>query len=263
MTLRDGLKIETLLLRPSASRWTACLSSQVGCAFGCSFCATGLMGFSRDLRPEEITDQLLFWRRWLALKGIMGPQNVVYMGMGEPLAAYESVAESLRRLMDPRDFAMGPSRICVSTVGIAPEFDRFCAQFPKVRIALSLHAAEDSLRARLVPSGRAYPLERLAESLGKQVGSGRKIFLEYVLLRGENDRPRDAESLIRYLRGIGAPELLHVNLIPYNPTASAHRPTSEPHARAFQDALRRGGLRATLRRTLGQDIAGACGQLLA
>ena len=265
LSLADGKIIETVLLRPSPSRWTTCISCQVGCALGCGFCATGLMGLSRDLTCEEITDQVLFWRLYLRREGLEGRlDNVVYMGMGEPFACYETVSESLKALMDQKRFAIGARHIAVSTVGLAPQIERFGRDFPQVNLALSLHAADDELRTRLVPANKAYPLERLAKALREYLsGTSRKVFLEYVLLSGENDRPQDANRLIDYVKSIGPLELLHVNLILFNQTDTPHDAATEQGAREFQRRLRSAGLRATVRQNLGRDIRGACGQLIA
>ncbi|MDE1975637.1 MAG: 23S rRNA (adenine(2503)-C(2))-methyltransferase RlmN [Elusimicrobia bacterium] len=268
LRLRDGLKIETVLLRPSPRRWTVCISSQAGCAVACTFCATGLMGLSRNLSAEEISDQVLFWKQFTRREKIAGggtgPDNVVYMGMGEPFANYEPVARSLRALMDQAQFGLGARHISVSTSGIAPKIERFAEDFPQVNLALSLHAAEDELRTRLVPMNKAYPLESLAASLRVYLErTGRKVFVEYVLLRGENDSAQDARSLAAYLRSVGSLERLHVNLIAFNQTDTPHQAPPEAEARRFQALLRRCGIPTTLRRNLGQDIDGACGQLLA
>lgn len=264
LALAGGSLVETVLLRPSPRRWTACISCQVGCAIGCTFCATGLMGLKGNLTPEQIADQVLFWRQYMRREGLAGRlDNVVYMGMGEPFAAYESVAQSLKLLMDPRQFGMGARHISVSTSGLAPQIERFAKDFPQVNLALSLHAADDKLRSRLVPVNKAYPLPRLAAALKNYLSAtSRKVFLEYVLLRGENDGLADAEKLIRYVKSIGPPERLHVNLIVFNETRTRHRAAPEEEARGFQKRLREGGLRVTLRQNLGRDIEGACGQLI-
>ncbi|MDD5657676.1 MAG: 23S rRNA (adenine(2503)-C(2))-methyltransferase RlmN [Elusimicrobia bacterium] len=263
LELADGLAVESVLLKPSPRRWTACVSTQVGCAFGCVFCATGAGGFSRDLTAEEITDQVLFWRQHMRREGLEGRlDNVVYMGMGEPLANYDHVAQSLRRLMDQRQHAIGARHISVSTVGIPEGMERFGEDFPQVNMAVSLHAAQDELRSRLVPANRAYPLAAVARALDKYLGrSRRKILLEYALLSGVNDRDEDARSLIEFVRGLGRVELFHVNLILYNETGTAFRATTEAEARRFQERLLAAGLKATLRQGLGADIRGACGQL--
>ena len=268
LKLSDGLKIETVLLRPSPRRWTVCISSQAGCAVACTFCATGLMGLSRNLTAEEISDQVLFWKQYMRREniedGAAGPDNVVYMGMGEPFANYEATAKSLETLMDQTQFGIGARHISVSTSGIAPKIERFAEDFPQVNLALSLHAAQDALRTRLVPMNKAYPLKSLAASLRVYLQrTGRKVFVEYVLLRGENDRPEDARDLVAYLRSVGPLERLHVNLIAFNQTDTPHQAPAETEARRFQSLLRRERVPATLRQNLGQDIDGACGQLLA
>lgn len=264
LSLADAKDIETVLLRPSLRRWTVCLSTQVGCAVGCTFCATGLMGLKRSLSAEEITDQVLFWRRFMLREGLPGQvDNVVYMGMGEPFAAYESVAESLRILMDQKQFGLGARRISVSTAGLAPKIERFASDFPQVNLALSLHAANDALRDNLVPLNKTYSLSHLAASLKTYLSlTRRKVFLEYVLLLGENDSPENAAELAAYVKSIGEPALLHVNLIAYNPTATSHRSVSEEQAREFQARLLAAGLKSTVRQNLGRDIDGACGQLI-
>jgi 23S rRNA (adenine(2503)-C(2))-methyltransferase len=263
LALCDGRVVETVLLRPSPRRWTACVSTQVGCAFGCSFCATGRMGFVRDLTAEEISDQVLFWRQDMRRAGLEGRlDNVVYMGMGEPLANYGAVAASLRSLLDPRQHGVGARHVSVSTVGIPDGIERFGADFPQVNLAVSLHAAEDGLRSRLVPANKAFPLAELARALERYLGSSRrKVMLEYALLAGVNDREGDADALIAYVRRLGRSELFHVNLILYNPTEGPWQPTSEAEARKFQDRLLAAGLKVTLRQSLGSDIQGACGQL--
>lgn len=264
LDLRDGKTLETVLLRPSPTRWTTCISSQVGCAVGCTFCATGLMGLDRTLAPEEIADQVLFWRQYMKRKGLEGRlDNVVYMGMGEPFACYDEVAESLKILMDQKRLAIGARHISVSTSGIAPKIVQFGKDFPQVNLALSLHAATDELRTRLVPMNKAYPLAKLGEALKAYVAeTNRKIFFEYVLLKGENDRAQDAEALVKWLKTLGPSALMHVNLIVFNQTDTPHTPTDESDARRFQERVMAGGFKATVRQNLGRDIDGACGQLV-
>lgn len=264
LDLKDGRVVETVLLRPSESRWTTCISSQVGCAVACTFCATGLMGLTRSLTPEEITDQVLFWRQYMAKKNLPGRlDNVVYMGMGEPFACYDQVAASLKTLIDQKQFGIGSRHISVSTSGVAPKIVQFGKDFPQVNLAISLHAATDPLRTRLVPMNKAYDLAKLAESLKEYIGSSnRKIFFEYVLLKGENDRPEDADALIKWLATVGPKELLHINLIVFNQTDTPHQPTDENDAREFQKRLLAGGYKSTVRQNLGRDIDGACGQLV-
>ncbi len=264
LDLADGRVVETVLLRPSSTRWTTCISSQVGCAVACTFCATGLMGLTRSLTPEEITDQVLFWRQYMVKKALPGRlDNVVYMGMGEPFACYDQVSISLKRLIDQKQFGIGARHISVSTSGVAPKIALFGRDFPQVNLAISLHAATDELRAHLVPMNKAFNLAALAQSLRDYIQSAnRKIFFEYVLLKGENDRPEDADALVRWLGGVGPKELLHVNLIVFNQTNTPHQPTDENDARVFQQRLLAGGYKSTVRQNLGRDIDGACGQLV-
>ena len=264
LALRDGAAIETVLLNPKPGLWSACISSQAGCALKCSFCATGLMGLKRNLSAEEITDQILFWLRYIRSEapGIR-LSNVVYMGMGEPFLNPEALAESLRALTDPELFAFGDRHISVSTAGIAPAIETFALEFPQVNLALSLHAANDALRDKLVPVNKAYPLARLAQSLKTYLSrTGRKVFIEYVLLEGENDGPRHAAELAAFLKSVGPAQRLHVNLIVFNPTSTPHRPSLKAQAGRFKNWLQERGVSVTIRKNVGQDIDAACGQLI-
>jgi 23S rRNA (adenine2503-C2)-methyltransferase len=191
LDLPDGKTLETVLLRPSATRWTTCISSQVGCAVACTFCATGLMGLSRNLTPEEITDQVLFWRQYMKKNKLEGRlDNVVYMGMGEPFACYEQVSASLKDLIDQKRFAIGARHISVSTSGIAPKIVAFGRDFPQVNLALSLHSATDELRSRLVPMNKAFDLAKLGDALKTYLSeTNRKVFYR-VRAAQRRERPR-------------------------------------------------------------------------
>ena len=263
--LSDGLAVESVLLKPKPGpSWSACISCQVGCAVGCSFCATGLMGKKRDLSVEEIVDQVLFWSQYMRRERVEGRlTNVVYMGMGEPFHCYDNVAASLRVLTDPARLGLAQRHVAVSTSGLAPGIERFADDFPQAALALSLHAADDALRTKLVPVNKAYPLARLTKSLRAYLRkTNRRVFLEYVLLAGENDQREHAAKLAAFVRGVGSPHLLHVNLIVWNPTRTAHAPTAAAQARAFRGWLEEAGVSVTIRKNLGQDIEGACGQLI-
>jgi len=264
LKLRDGLRVETVLMSPKPGHWTACISSQVGCALACGFCATGLMGLLRNLTAEEIADQVLFWRQYIrAQKLPVKLSNIVYMGMGEPFQNLDAVSESIRALIDPGLFGLGQRHIAVSTVGLAPGIEEFGRRFGQVHLALSLHAANDALRTKLVPVNKAYPLARLREALQAYFKlSNQKVFIEYILLLGENDGQGHARELAAYLKSVGHTERLHVNLIVFNPTDTPHAPSRREAARQFRDALARAGINATIRKNLGQDIEGACGQLI-
>jgi 23S rRNA (adenine(2503)-C(2))-methyltransferase len=261
----DGKLAETVLLRPKPTgSWSTCVSSQVGCAMGCTFCATGIMGLRRHLTAEEIADQVLFWRQYIRSKKLGSTlTNVVYMGMGEPLNNLTNVSSSLKILLDPERLALSARHVSVSTVGLVPGIEKFIDAFPQVNLALSLHAANDRLRSHLVPVNKSYPLKALAETLREVLAkTRRKVFVEYVLLAGENDKKDHAQELIRWMHRCGRPDLLHINLIVWNPTDTPHRMTPTEQARKFRDWLRERGAHVTIRKNLGTDIQGACGQLI-
>ena len=265
LKLGDGHRVESVLLKPvPGDAWTTCISCQVGCAMACTFCATGLMGLKRSLTPEEVWDQVLFWKQYLAAGRALGRlTNVVYMGMGEPFHCYDTVAASLRVLLDPGLFGLSARHISVSTVGLVPGMERFAVEFPNVNLALSLHAASDALRRRIVPVNKSFPLAALSAALkGALAKTGRKLFLEYVLLAGENDGPDEARDLARFIQATGRPDLLHVNLIAWNPTDTPHSATPAGRAREFRGWLQERGVSVTIRKNLGTDISGACGQLV-
>lgn len=254
--LHDGETVECVLIR-DVDRVTLCVSSQVGCALQCSFCATGLAGFTRNLSAGEIVVQAL-----LLLKGEdMGGRNpnIVYMGMGEPFRNYDNVIASIRLLMHPDGLAIGARKITVSTAGEVKAIEQFALEPWQVRLSVSLHAANDELRSKLVPLNRRYPLAKLKESLLRyQAISGRQVTFEWTLLDGVNDSIRDAEELLRFARGLQA----SVNLIPWNPVTEIPYATS-PRGRceAFAEYVTSRGMKATLRREKGRDIEAACGQL--
>lgn len=276
LELEDGRVIETVLLNMKEESWSVCVSSQAGCAMRCSFCATGAAGFFRNLTSEEIWGQVLFWRRFnlenskrLNLQNFR-ISNVVYMGMGEPFNNIENVFESLRVLTDQKMMGIGQRNISVSTCGIVPGIEEFSKEFPQVNLAISLHAATDELREKMMPVNKSYNLEALAEGLKKYFeNSNRQVFIEYILLKDVNDKEDNAEDLVKYLSGIGSRHLLHVNLIVFNPPrrtfsqapGSILRPSSRGQAEQFKNFLIRNGFDATIRKSLGQDIEGACGQL--
>jgi 23S rRNA (adenine2503-C2)-methyltransferase len=263
--LDDGRLIESVLMRYPARgqrRWraTVCISSQAGCAVGCPFCATGELGFMRDLEVSEIVDQVRFWRRRLAAEG-RRLTNVVFMGMGEPLLNADRVLAAAEALSDPRRFGLGARHITISTSGVVPEMQRLAATRPQYTLAVSLHAARAELRDVLVPLNRRYPVDEVvqaADAYSRQ--TGRRVSYEYVMIDSVNDTPRDAAELARLLDG----RLAHVNLIPMN--AVAHTPwqaSSPARIARFAQALRLAGVRTTVRANRGFEIGAACGQLAA
>lgn len=266
LALYDGEKIEAVLMQPKpGGHWSVCVSSQVGCALACNFCATGLMGFKRNLSAEEICDQLLFWVQFLKkLNPKARISNVVFMGMGEPMLNFDAVKEAIAWMTDHSMFNIGHRSIAVSTAGVAPGMDRFADELKQVHLALSLHAANEELRSRLVPINKAYPLDNLIKTLKRYFEkNNRKVFLEYVLLEGENDQPEHALELVKFIRKVGHEHLLHVNLITWNPTDTPHRSPERSAAAEFKKLLvEKYGIFTTIRKNLGREIDGACGQLI-
>ncbi|HUG48312.1 MAG TPA: 23S rRNA (adenine(2503)-C(2))-methyltransferase RlmN [Candidatus Limnocylindria bacterium] len=263
--LDDGRTIESVLMRypargPRRQRATVCISSQAGCAVGCPFCATGELGFWRDLSTAEILDQVRFWRRRLAGEG-RRLTNVVFMGMGEPLLNVELVLEAAGALTDARRFGLGARHLTISTSGVLPGLERLIELRPQYTLAVSLHAARPALRDVLVPLNKRYPVSMIVAAAGRYARqTGRRVTYEYVMIEGINDTPDDARELARLLDGQPA----HVNLIPMNPVAhTPWQPSPPARIEAFAGLLRAAGLRTTVRRNRGLEIGAACGQLAA
>lgn len=256
LQLPDGEAVEAVLIR-DGERLTVCLSSQVGCPLQCAFCATGLAGFTRNLSPGEIVEQALHLLVGEDLEG--RTPNIVFMGMGEPFRNYDAVMSAIRLLMEADGLGIGARKITLSTAGEAKAIERFAWEGLQVRLSVSLHAANDALRDRLVPLNRRYPLDRLREAIETYTHeSGRQITFEWTLLEGVNDEPHHARELLEYAGGLKA----FVNLIPWNPVPGMpFQPSTKQRAQAFRDVLVEGGVKATLRAEKGQDIDAACGQL--
>jgi 23S rRNA (adenine2503-C2)-methyltransferase len=256
-TLHDGRQVESVLMH-YPGRSTVCISSQAGCAMGCGFCATGQAGFDRHLSAGEIVEQVVRARAAAAASG-RRLSNVVFMGMGEPMANYDAVWTSVRRLHD--DLGLSARHLTISTVGIIPGIRRLAREDLPVNLAVSLHAANDGLRDELVPINRRYPLAALAEACTEYLeAKGRRLSFEWALIHGVNDRPSDAAELARFAQPLGA----HVNLIPLNPTPGYPvRGTPRAGVVAFRDRLVDLGTNATVRQNRGTSIDAACGQLRA
>ncbi len=265
----DGTLLESVLMR-YPDRATLCISSQAGCGMACPFCATGQAGLTRNLSTAEIVDQV---RSAAAVMrdGLMpgGPgrlSNIVFMGMGEPLANYKRVLAAVRRITDPAPNGLGISQrsVTVSTVGLAPAIRRLADEKMQVRLAVSLHTPDDELRDTLVPVNNRWPVDEVLEAARYYADStGRRVSIEYALIRDVNDQPWRADLLAKRLRKhLG--QLVHVNLIPLNPTPGSKWDASpKPVEREFVRRVNEGGVACTVRDTRGQEIAAACGQLAA
>ncbi|MCX8065421.1 MAG: 23S rRNA (adenine(2503)-C(2))-methyltransferase RlmN [Candidatus Hydrogenedentes bacterium] len=253
---RDGQFVECVVIT-HRNRVTFCISTQVGCPLGCAFCATGKVGFKRNLNAGEIVEQVLHLLSFVDL-GKKNP-NIVYMGMGEPFWNYDEVTRSIKLLMHQLGVNIGARRITVSTAGDVKGIMKFADEDWQVRLSVSLHSADDNLRSRLVPLNRKYPLNKLAEALHYyQEKTNRMFTFEYVLLSGVNDSLEDADALLQYAKQFKC----NVNIIPWNPVAGLNfQPPSKEACEKFQNYLTQGGLNATMRREHGQDIEAACGQL--
>jgi 23S rRNA (adenine2503-C2)-methyltransferase len=263
--LDDARTIESVLMRypargPRRERATLCISSQAGCAVGCPFCATGELGFWRDLETAEIVDQARFWRRRLA-QDARRVTNIVFMGMGEPFLNTDRVLAAASLLSDPRAFGLGARHITISTSGVIPGIERLTALRPQYTLAVSLHAARPSLRDLLVPLNRRYPVHEVVRAATEYADlTGRRVTYEIVMIDGINDTAHDARAAADLLKG----RLAHVNLIPMNPVAhTPWQPSAPERIEAFATTLRDVGIHTTVRRNRGIDIGAACGQLAA
>ncbi len=252
--LGDGHCVESVLMRYHHGN-TVCISSEVGCAMGCAFCASTKGGLVRRLRPSEMLDQVLF----TGLDSGAPVSNVVLMGIGEPLDNYDNVRRFLALVNDPEGMNIGMRHISLSTCGLVPGIDRLAEEDLQLTLSVSLHAPDDALRSSLMPVNRRYPIDELLAACKRYFEkTGRRISFEYAMIDGRNDTPEMAQLLIRRLRGLPA----HVNLIPLNRIEeSPLQPSTRQAVAAFQKALDDAGITATVRRTLGSDIDASCGQL--
>ncbi|HMP73119.1 MAG TPA: 23S rRNA (adenine(2503)-C(2))-methyltransferase RlmN [Kiritimatiellia bacterium] len=254
----DGHPFEAVILRVASGRTSLCISSQAGCAANCAFCATGKLGLARDLTPAEILGQVIAAKRILHQEGRL-LRNVVFMGMGEPFHNEKNVYAAIDLLRDVRGFYLSDRHIMVSTVGMVAAIARFQQRYPAVRLALSLHSARQDLRRQLMPAAKSQTLDKLRGVL-PPAHAPYPMMIEVLLLEGVNDSDSDIDALIDYLRGVNA----HINLIQFNPfPGTEFRPVHRTVRERTAAILRRAGFKVTLRRSLGDDIAAACGQLAA
>lgn len=270
--LSDGRQIEAVLMRydPSAgpgeapeafqgrSRRTLCISTQVGCAMGCTFCATGQMGFSRHLTSGEIVAQVMYYARALRERG-ESVTNIVLMGMGEPLHNYDNTMSAIDRLNDPHGYHFGARRFTLSTSGLVPGIRRFAKEKRQVNLAVSLHAVEDAPRSAMMPVNKRYPIAELMSACREYIAAtNRRITFEWALIHGVNDTPEVARRLAVLLQGM----LCHVNAIPLNPTTGyAGKAATRERAEAFKQVLEQNGIPCAIRLRRGIDIQAGCGQL--
>jgi 23S rRNA (adenine2503-C2)-methyltransferase len=273
LELADGRLIETVLMlypgtEESRARATVCVSTQAGCAYGCTFCATGQMGFDRHLTSGEIVAQVLFFARelhrqpWIAPDGqaIDRVTNLVFMGMGEPMHNYDHTLQAVRILNMPDGLRLGARSMTISTVGLAPGIRRLAEEPLQVNLAISLHAPNNEMRLRTMPVTKKYPIEDVLAAVGDYIAkTNRQVTFEYVLLAGVNDQLEHARELGRLLSPLK--QLCHVNLIPVNKTAAPYHVPTGQAIRAFRDLLLAAGVSNTVRAERGDDIAAACGQL--
>jgi 23S rRNA (adenine2503-C2)-methyltransferase len=256
-SLPDQRAIEAVLMKYDERR-TLCISTQAGCAMGCVFCATGQMGFKRNLTSGEIVEQVLYYARLLKTEGER-VTNIVVMGMGEPFHNYDATMAAINRLNDPQGMMLGERRFTISTVGLVPMIKKFSAEKRQINLAISLHAANDTLRSQLLPVNRKYPIADLLSACREYIEeTKRRLTFEYALIYDVNDSVEDAHALARLLHGM----MCHVNIIPLNPTHRyAGQATTRQRADAFRNVLVEAGIPCTIRLRRGIDIEAGCGQL--
>lgn len=257
LTLTDGSLIETVLMRHEGGRNTVCVSSQVGCPMGCVFCATGTMGLTRNLTADEIVSQVLFFQRYLKKEG-RHVHGIVFMGMGEPFLNYDNVLSAIRTMHDPNGFNIGARHFSISTSGVLQGIKKMSEEDLDINLAISLHASNDEVRKSLMPIARGYTIQELLDTVDAYIAKkGRKVMFEHLMIQGVND----SEDQARELAALMKKKLYVVNLISYNDTG-VFTATSNAGMARFKDILEKAGVEVTVRYRFGQDINGACGQLV-
>lgn len=263
-SLQDNKQFESVLMQHNDGRNTVCVSSQIGCSLACKFCATGSIGFMRNLTFQEIVDQVLYFSRKLNQKD-KNVTNIVYMGMGEPFLNPQNVSKSIKILTDPDQFEFGSRRITISTVGIIPAMKKFFSKFPQINLAISLHAATQSKRKQIMPKAAVIQtVSELAKYINSHIkATHRRISLEYIMLNNINDTKSDIDAIDKFFKQINnsAKKLIHINLIAYNDTGSIFTSSSPTKINNFQNNLRKLGINSTIRISMGKDLNAACGML--
>jgi 23S rRNA (adenine2503-C2)-methyltransferase len=257
ITLDDGLLIESVLMRHKDGRNTVCVSSQVGCPLGCGFCATGAMGFKRNLTPMEIAEQVLFFARYLK-RGGKKVTNVTFMGMGDPFLNFDNVIKAVYIINSKEKLNIGARNISISTAGIIEGIEKFTKEGLQVNLAISLHAPNDELRSRLMPINKKYNIEKVLEAVNKYIKkTNRQVMFEYLLIKDVNDTDYCATELAKIMKH----PLYYVNLILYNPTThSEFKPSTTEQVKKFKDILKKNKIIFSQRFRFGEDIKAACGQ---
>ncbi len=257
ITLEDKNKIETVLMKHKGNHNTICVSTQVGCALGCEFCATGQMGFKRNLTVSEILEQVIFFARYLK-KEQRKISNVVFMGMGEPFLNYDNTIQAIKRLNSKEDFNIGARKISISTSGIIDGINKLADENLQVNLAVSLHAPNDKLRDKMMPVNRKYTINKMLSAVDEYIlKTNRKVMFEYLMIKDVNDSRNCAEQLTEIMKK----PLYMINLIRYNKTGGKFQSSSRETLEKFKRILERKGVSVTERREFGQDINAACGQL--
>jgi len=256
--LKDGVKIESVLMRHSDGRRTVCVSSQVGCAMGCQFCATGQQGFKKDLSAFEIIEQILFFARLLK-KTKNKVSNVVFMGMGEPFLNYDNVLKAIRILNDKEGFNLGARHISISTVGIVEGIKKLSYEKLQINLAISLHAPNNNLRTKLIPINKNYSIEKILAAVDNYIKkTKRRVMFEYLMIDGVNDSEKEAEELSKIMKK----PLYFVNLISFNPIGhSQFKPSPGRKIKRFKEILEKNNIIVTQRYRFGREIRAGCGQL--
>ncbi len=257
ITFDDGAQVESVLMRHNDGRNTVCVSSQVGCPLACEFCATGKMGFKRNLKSMEIVEQVIFFNRLLK-KEKERVANIVFMGMGEPFLNYDNVLEAIKILNDKSGLNIGARHISISTVGIVEGIEKLSKENLQVNLAISLHASNDNLRSKIIPSNKKYPIKDILKAVDGYIKkTNRQVMFEYLLIKDVNDSDIEALELAKLIKK----PLYFLNLILYNPTGN-FRPPSFKRVADFKSILKKEGVKFSQRYRFGQDIKAACGQFI-